>query len=137
MAAERPVICSDGAGASELIRSGENGFVYPAQDTAQCAATIQQALAHNSDESRKIGQAARATVLSELAANRVAHARAQRYSAIAAAGRSVGKKHPWRSLGFRRPGKSADPNDLLGGLALRRIAKYGLARAARKCRGKS
>lgn len=37
MAFGKPVICSQGANAVEMVAEGENGFVYPPEDTAQLA----------------------------------------------------------------------------------------------------
>lgn len=63
MAAGTPVICSDGAGASELVENGVNGFKYPAEDIqalANCITTVTNLsegaynqIAHNAVETVK------------------------------------------------------------------------------------
>src|ERR1700744_3694300 len=42
LSAGTPVICSDGAGCSDLIEHGKNGFKYPATDTDSLAECLRQ-----------------------------------------------------------------------------------------------
>ena len=66
MAAGRPVIVSSGAGASELIEHGVNGWVFPSADADALAAVIAFVDALSEAELQAIGAAARATVQRKL-----------------------------------------------------------------------
>jgi glycosyltransferase involved in cell wall biosynthesis len=60
MALERPVVHSDIGGAAEMIRPGENGFLFPVGDTG---ALVERLAALAGEEARRrMGVAARATV---------------------------------------------------------------------------
>lgn len=58
MAHGRPVICSDGAGASELIDSGKDGYVVKARDAASIAERIDYLKTHH-EKVAKMGEMAR------------------------------------------------------------------------------
>jgi len=84
MAVARPVIVSSGAGASELIVHGVNGFTFPAGDAAALAAALEAAAALSDSAARAMGEAARATVGQELDPDRIAAQRLAAYrSAVA------------------------------------------------------
>jgi glycosyltransferase involved in cell wall biosynthesis len=72
MCAGAPVICSEGAGAADLIRSGENGFRFPAGDAEALAACLREVLAFSADQRARLGAAARATIVKELDPDRIA-----------------------------------------------------------------
>jgi glycosyltransferase involved in cell wall biosynthesis len=71
LAAGTPVICSDGAGASELINHGTNGFKYDARDPEKLADCIRQVESLNKKTFNEIAAAGRATITNELSAERV------------------------------------------------------------------
>lgn len=62
MASGRPTIVSTGAGASELIEDGVNGYVFPSGDAEKLAATIDRVLTVSPEHLAEIGRAAEATV---------------------------------------------------------------------------
>ena len=62
MASGRPAIVSTGAGASELIKHGVNGFLFASGDADALAATIDQVLNEGRERLAEIGQAGRETV---------------------------------------------------------------------------
>jgi glycosyltransferase involved in cell wall biosynthesis len=66
MAAGRPMICSDGAGASELIEAGRNGLVFESENARSLADALEQVLSLSPAESAKIGFAGRDTVMAAL-----------------------------------------------------------------------
>ena len=84
MAAGRPVICSSGAGASELIEDGVNGFLFAKGDAGALAAAIDRVLALSETRVAEIAAAARATLAKKLDPARVAASRLQRYAHIVA-----------------------------------------------------
>ena len=79
MAAERPVIVSSGAGASELIEHGVNGFVFPAGDARALAAAIAAVASLSDAAAHAIGAAARATIQRELDPARIVAERMSAY----------------------------------------------------------
>jgi len=80
MAAGRPVIVSNGAGAAELIEHGENGFIFSAGDAAALAAVIAQANALSTSAAQAMGTAAHATVADHLDPARIAAERMAAYA---------------------------------------------------------
>jgi glycosyltransferase involved in cell wall biosynthesis len=84
MASGRPVICSSGAGASELIVDGVNGFLFPNGDASALAAAIDRVLALSETRVAEMAEAARATLARKLDPERVAASRLQRYAHVIA-----------------------------------------------------
>jgi glycosyltransferase involved in cell wall biosynthesis len=79
MAAARPTVISTGAGASELIVDGQNGFVFENGDSEGLAAVIDRLLAMPEAERRKIGRAGRETIAVELAPDLIMRQRLEAY----------------------------------------------------------
>ena len=84
MAAARPVLISTGAGASELIEHGVNGFTFTNGDAAALADAIERLLALSPGEARAMGEAARDTVRRELDPAKIAAERLASYEAAIA-----------------------------------------------------
>jgi glycosyltransferase involved in cell wall biosynthesis len=85
MASGRPTIVSTGAGASELVVDGENGFLFAAGDAQGLAGVIERLLAAPPARLAEMGAAGRETVRRELDPSVVAAARVSAYrSAIEA-----------------------------------------------------
>ncbi|MEB3214305.1 MAG: glycosyltransferase, partial [Leptolyngbyaceae bacterium] len=72
MGRQSVVICSTGAGASELIDHGVNGFLFDAGDAQNLAAVIQQVQALSSEQRSVIGRRARTRVAEMLDPNEIA-----------------------------------------------------------------
>lgn len=79
MASGRPVICSDGAGASEMIVDGETGYVFSKNDPAALAATLERALLEDDRRLREMGVAAQDVVRRLLDPEHIATARIATY----------------------------------------------------------
>jgi hypothetical protein len=87
MASGRPTVVSTGAGASELVVDGENGFLFPAGDAPTLAGVIERVLATPVARLVDIGNAGRETVRRALDPGTIAAARMSAYqSAIDAFG---------------------------------------------------
>ena len=71
LAAGTPVICSDGAGASELIEHGKNGFKYSAMDIVALSDCIRRVQLLNETEYNKLAFAAIETVKDHLSPARL------------------------------------------------------------------
>lgn len=84
MAAARPVLVSSGAGASELIEDGVNGFVFERNDAGALAEAIERLLALPAAAALAMGEAARETVRRELDPARIAAERMAGYEAAIA-----------------------------------------------------
>ena len=78
----RPLICSDGAGASELIEDGVTGFVYDGSSPPALAAALEKALALPDVRLAEIGRNAREHIASELNPQKIARERITAYSAV-------------------------------------------------------
>ena len=89
MAAGRPVIVSSGAGASELIEHGVNGWVFPSADADALAAVIAFVDALSEAELQAIGAEARATIQRELDPALIVAERMAAYKQAIAAHRAV------------------------------------------------
>jgi glycogen synthase len=77
----RPVICSDGAGASELIEDGVTGFVYEGSSPNALAAALERALALPEERLVEIGMNARDHIAMELNPQKIAKERIKAYGA--------------------------------------------------------
>jgi glycosyltransferase involved in cell wall biosynthesis len=82
MASGRPVICSRGAGASELIEDGVTGFLFEAGDAASLAGTIDRLLCMGAQRLADIGRAAQSVVAQRLAPEQIAAERIETYTAV-------------------------------------------------------
>ena len=92
MASGRPVICSDGAGASSQIIDGENGYLFAKDDPAALARAIERALGEDAGRLAEMAAAARDTVLRRLDPQSVAGLRIAAYGKAAASFNSSPKK---------------------------------------------
>ena len=83
MAAGTPLICSDGAGASELIEHGATGFKYPADNPEALATCIELLLALNEADYLKMASAAQQTIAEQLSGDRLMPSYLEEYNRIA------------------------------------------------------
>jgi colanic acid/amylovoran biosynthesis glycosyltransferase len=63
MALRRPVLTTYVGGIPELVRPGENGWLFPAGDVGELAAAMEDLLSRSADELRIMGEAAHARVV--------------------------------------------------------------------------
>lgn len=136
MARGTVVICSDGAGASEHIIDGENGFVYPAKDVAALAEKIRIADTLSSEERGRIGANARITTERIFASEEPVKQRIQLYEELIKKGPSP-KDDPeldWLRDWLSPNGKGSQyfPDVLLDQLSLKWLGKYMFNRVKKK-----
>lgn len=86
----RPVVATDTAGASELIREGENGLLCPRQDPLALAARLAELLATGADGRTALGEAGRAEVRSRHGRDVVLDAYLDLYQRLQTLGRRRG-----------------------------------------------
>ena len=79
MSLGRVVVCSSGAGASDLVANGESGFVFQAGDSGSLAKALNEAAGLSDAARKRIGEAARRTIVDRLNPDVVAVERLARY----------------------------------------------------------
>ena len=134
MASGRPAIVSTGAGASELIEHGMNGFLFPAGDAEALAAVLDRVLSEAPERLAEIGQAAQQTVRSALDPEKIAK---QRIAAYQAAIDEFARQAPvpvggWLGDICRPAQSSSDQMAFLENFPLRHLAKHVAHRTARR-----
>lgn len=137
MAAARPTIVSTGAGASELIVDGENGFTFENGNSAALADVIERVVSMPEARRREIGNAGRETIQIELDPTRIAQQRLVAYrEAIDSFHASPPPKpHEWlQRLLTPEPGANGNFNALLDPVPLRAMGKHMARRIASKLR---
>jgi glycosyltransferase involved in cell wall biosynthesis len=82
MASGRPVICSNGAGASELIEDGVTGFIFNSDDAAALAAVLERVCSASDRELDAIGRAGREKILRTLNPEAIAQLRLEAYERV-------------------------------------------------------
>jgi glycosyltransferase involved in cell wall biosynthesis len=137
MLAGTPVVCSDGAGACELIEHGESGFVVPAENDRSLANAIRRAASLSDEKRRDIGYAGRKTIQERMAPRRVAQERLRRYAG-AQERESSREEGEWLAEAVR-PTKDfqveSEPLRFLDRLPLRELMGYVGKRLYKKVRG--
>lgn len=120
MQQEAVVICSDGAGASELITPGVNGFLFSRGNAGALAESILQAGDLDEAGRQAMGSEARRTTLERLDPKRIAALREEHYRTL--------KKHSGGVADWLReavlPIKSSWPLTFLDQLPLRSLSTY-------------
>jgi glycosyltransferase involved in cell wall biosynthesis len=84
MAAGLPVVASDIPGNAGVVVDGVNGLLFPPGDDETLAATLGRVL-DNEEERRRLGQAARRTVVADYGLDRVAQRYLEMYADLAGA----------------------------------------------------
>jgi glycosyltransferase involved in cell wall biosynthesis len=139
LAFERVVIVSSGAGASELVTHGEDGFVCPAGEAEPLAALLETVSALPEAERRAIGRRGRAVVERDLDPGRIAARRVEAYAAVLARGPAAGRApvSDWVRDAVR-PGTGGDGRlAFLDHVALRDLATHARARLLGRIRGRA
>jgi glycosyltransferase involved in cell wall biosynthesis len=123
----RVVVCSEGAGAAELIRDGETGFRCAAGDAAALSDRLRRVRELGDAGRRRVGEAARAAVAEALDPERVAGQRLSRYEALAKRQSRPALPTRFDLLGPEQVG--GDPLAFLDGVPLRRLVRHAMRRA--------
>jgi glycosyltransferase involved in cell wall biosynthesis len=131
MASGRPTIVSTGAGASELVVDGENGFLFASEDAASLVGAIESVLTMSPLRLAEIGAAGRETVRRELDPMTIAAARIAAYrSAIATfAARAPAPIGGWLGEICRPSAVGPVGNAFLGQHPMRTLASHLVQRA--------
>jgi glycosyltransferase involved in cell wall biosynthesis len=135
MGSGRPTIVSTGAGASELIEDGVNGYLFQAGDADALAAALERILCEKPDRLVRIGRAGQETVCASLDPQAIA---AQRLAAYRAAIDAFAARPPARATGWIgeicRPSQPSGQSDMafLEHLPLRGLAAHVAERVSRR-----
>jgi hypothetical protein len=132
MWASKVVICSEGAGAAELIEHGVNGFRFPVADARSLADLLLLVDRMTEEQRAAIGARARRTIETKLDAQTIAAARLARYAEVKAHG-SRRRPSLWGNSAFGAR-RALAPFGFLEGLPLRPLLRHSLLRAATKLR---
>jgi len=134
MRAGSVVICSDGAGAAELITHGENGFIFPVEDAEALAEVIRIASNLSKKERKAIGYAAQETVRQRLDPRAIAKDREDIYQKTQET--EVRTSAPsWLAEAIKPNGAfeiSSRPLAFLDELPLRSLGRYVIRRSWKK-----
>jgi len=137
MGAGTPVICSSGAGASELIVDGVNGFAFENGNAESLAAAIERMLSLSDTVRKELAEAGRQTVLRELNPASVCRQRLAAYENVVRG--KTGKalaSDDWLRLACEPGGPvGRESLDFLDHLPLRSLIEYSASRAMKKLRG--
>jgi glycosyltransferase involved in cell wall biosynthesis len=119
-------ICSEGAGASDLIEDGQNGFTVPAEDDEALAGAIRKTLTLSPEGRKEIGDAGRETVRQTLAPGLIARRRIETYADVQEC-EGLNRDGTWLSEAIRPNGRFEVPSgrlSFLDQLPLRDIGRY-------------
>jgi len=134
MSLGKPVVCSTGAGASDLIRDGETGLLAAAKDAGSLRVALERLLSNPSTWTT-IGEAGRAMVEHEMNPRKIAH---RRLLAAECVRNQLQERVPldtWTAE-FLSPDESgSELRAFLDQLPLRELASYTVARGVAKIRG--
>jgi glycosyltransferase involved in cell wall biosynthesis len=134
MASGRPAIVSTGAGASELIDHGVNGFLFPSGDAEALAAVLDRILSESPERLAEIGRAAQETLRAALDPEKIARQRIAAYRAAINdfAQQSRAPVDGWLGDICRPAQSSSNQMAFLEGFPLRHLVKHVAHRAARR-----
>jgi glycosyltransferase involved in cell wall biosynthesis len=136
LASGRPVVCSDRAGAAELIDDGVNGFIYDGTCPQALAAALRRALELSAEQSTTMGSAAQKTVASLLDPELIAKRRIESYKRAIDRKQSGGEVPDWLSQVARPRQPGPEKYFFLNNLPLQPLLKHIGRRFVRKLKGK-
>jgi glycosyltransferase involved in cell wall biosynthesis len=132
MAQGKIVLCSQGAGASELINDGINGLTFTAHDSQSLAQCLDTFLSLSYNEREQMGQSAQQTILSCLQPSRIAQCRLEAYEKLLQRGKFATRPNTWL-LDAISPGPSIDnPFAFLNQFPLKALSHHVLRRSFKK-----
>jgi glycosyltransferase involved in cell wall biosynthesis len=127
-------VCSEGAGAAELIRNGEDGLTFAANDPGALAEALRRLAQMDGASRNEMGSRARETVEARLAPTRIVQNRIETYEALLRRGRNPIREDAWLSDAVRPHERKSATLAFLDHLPLREISSYALGRGIKKLR---
>ncbi len=133
MGAGTPVICSTGAGASDLIEDGVNGFVFENGRPQELAAALERLLALSPGKRQAIGEAGQETVHASMNPVAGVSERVAAYETAIRRGQQLRLPDgDWLRMACAPGESAAETLTFLDQLPLRPLAEYTLRRIAQK-----
>ena len=134
MTAGAPVICSSGAGASDLIESGVSGYVSTSGDGRSLAEQIENLLALDPRRRQEMGRAGAEVVARALSLEATLSPRLDDYRTVNRSGPPPGGRDEWLSH-VCAPDETQVPLDsYLKELSLNRLLRHSLGRIGQRLR---
>lgn len=124
MALSKPVLCSRGAGASDLIEDGVNGFTFAPDDPADLALVLRKVMSLSEQERQSMGEAARSTIETQLDPTKVAQQRIEVYKNLIRYGKSAQQFNPWLVNALSPQKRIANPLAFLDQFPLSELTQY-------------
>lgn len=132
MAYGKVVLCSEGAGAVDLIEQGVNGIRFKGNDPQALADALDQCLGLSPTQKTQMGQAAKETVLPLLNPTTVAQQRLEAYAQIIHRGRSQIKANAWLKDAIAPRAPLGNALSFLDDLPFKDLVKHCLRRGFQK-----
>lgn len=120
----KPVLCSRGAGASELIEDGVNGFTFAPDDPADLALALRKVMSLSEQERQSMREAARSTIATQLDPVKIAQQRIEVYENLIRCGKSPQRPSPWLVNALSPQKMIANPLAFLDQLPLSELTQY-------------
>jgi glycosyltransferase involved in cell wall biosynthesis len=128
----RLVLCSAGAGAAGLITNGEDGFIFPANDSVSLADILKRVGQMDEASRKELGQRAKRTIATTLAVSRIAEQKSQAYAKAIERGKYPTRPNAWLEDATSPCQVSSEKLSFLDRLPLREISSYALGRGVKK-----
>ncbi len=132
MAQGQTVLCSQGAGAADLITNEYNGLTFTADDPQSLANSFDTLLSWSQAKREEIGKAAAETVKTKLAPAKVAQQRIEIYEKVIKNGRFSIRPNSWLIDAVSPKQPLEKPLAFLDHLPLRKLSNYLLKRTLEK-----
>ncbi len=132
MAQGQVVLCSQGAGAVDLISHGINGLTYAANNSQALAETLQTFLSLSESARKQIGEAAQQTVQTQLAPIHIAQQRILAYQNLLQRGRFPVRPNAWLIDAVSPSQSLENPYAFLNHLPLKDLSRYVFQRSLQK-----
>lgn len=132
MGYRRVVVCSEGAGAAELITNAEDGLTFAANDPVSLADCLKRFLQMDAAARKQMGERARSTIETTLSPVRVAQQRLAAYESLLRRGKCPARPNTWLADAVRPHQPLNESLAFLDRLPLREISSYALSRSLKK-----
>jgi len=132
MAQGQVVLCSEGAGASDLIINAVNGLTFKANDAQSLANALETVMSWSPAKLEEVGNAAKETVLKTLDPQLIAQKRIHAYENLLLRGKSEVRPNQWLIDAVSPQKKLDNPLAFLDRLPLRELISYTINRSIRK-----
>lgn len=132
MAQAQVVLCSEGAGAADLIDNGVNGFTCAANDPQALATRLATLLSLHPLARQQMGQAAQQMIQTRLAPAHIAQQRIATYEKLLHRGKFPVRPTPWLVDSVSPKPSLGKPLAFLDRLPLKELSHYVLQRSLRK-----